>query len=171
MLLTMVEALITADIADITLVTYGDIGRAIAQRLPADEVHRLALVENADDRTEMIDSIRLALRQRLDSASIADPDGFLVCPGDLPGLTSADCDACIAAFRAAPQQIIVATHAGRRGHPLIFPAALAQFVLSSACDAGLNMLPRLHQSYVREVERPTMGVTRDIDTIGDLDAL
>jgi molybdenum cofactor cytidylyltransferase len=171
MLLNILEAVLAADVADITLVTHGDIGRTLAQHLPPDELHRLSLIQNDDDGTEMIDSIRLALRHRLAAGNVAARDGFLVSPGDLPGLTAGDCDACISAFREATQQIVVATHAGRRGHPLIFPAALAGFVLSSACDAGLNVLPRLHQSYVRQVERPTMGVTRDIDTIGDLGAL
>jgi molybdenum cofactor cytidylyltransferase len=171
MLVTVLRAALAADVADITVVTWGDIGRTTAQQLPHDELHRVSLVENADEQSEMIASVRLALRDRLERGNIGARDGFLVCPGDLPGLAASDCDACIAAFRVAPQQIVVATHAGRRGHPLIFPTRMAEFVLSSACDSGLNALPRMHALDVRTVERPTMGVTRDIDTLGDLDAL
>ena len=40
--------------------------------------------------------------------------------------------------RRRPDRIVVATHAGRRGHPMIFPASLAEAVRSAECDGGLT---------------------------------
>jgi molybdenum cofactor cytidylyltransferase len=93
----------------------------------------------------------------------------LVCPGDLPALTANDVDVCIAAFRRHSDRIVVAVRAGRRGHPIIFPAKLIPFVESSACDHGLNALPRALPKRVLEVECPSDGILHDVDTPADLD--
>jgi nicotine blue oxidoreductase len=67
--------------------------------------------------------------------------------------------------------IVVAARGGRRGHPMIFPASLAAFVESAACDSGLNALPREHAARVKLVECASPGVSRDVDTPADYRAL
>lgn len=129
------------------------------------------LAVNDDKRSEMIDSVRIGLATWRQRVTIGERDGFLVCPGDHPGIPTPDFNACIAAFESSPDCIIVATHAGRRGHPLIFPAALVGFVESSACDGGLRALPEQHAGRVLPVECESNAAVRDVDTPDDLHRL
>jgi molybdenum cofactor cytidylyltransferase len=163
MLLHTLAALAAADIAGVVLVTRA----AILQQLDEARLAGVRIAYNEPPDAEMIDSVRIGLQSWQDVAEITPHDAFLVHPADQPGVSTADIDACIAAFRAAPSAIIVASRTGRRGHPLLFPAELAHFVQSPACDAGLRVLPRTYPDRVREVSCTSAGVTRDIDTNED----
>jgi CTP:molybdopterin cytidylyltransferase MocA len=131
--------------------------------LPAD----VLLALNDDERSEMIDSIRLGLATWETQAPPRPGDGYLVCPADHPGIPTEDFNGCIAAFRAASDRIVIATHDDRRGHPIIFPAALATFVRSPACDNGLRSLPAQHADRVLTVARGSPATVRDVDTPND----
>jgi len=163
MLLHTLAALTAADIAGVVLVTRA----AILEKLDPTHLAGVRIAYNEPPDAEMIDSVRIGLQTWQDAAESAPHDAILVHPADQPGILSADIDACIAAFRADPSAIIVASRAGRRGHPLLFPAELAHFVQSPACDTGLRALPRTFADRVREVACTSAGVTRDIDTNED----
>ena len=167
MLLAMLEPLAAAQVTGVVLVTH----HAIARQLDLTGLPNICLARNEDEKSEMIDSIRIGLRAWRDRAEIADRDGFLVCPADHPGITTDDFDTCLTAFREAPDRIIIATRVGRHGHPIIFPAGLSAFVESEACDNGLHTLPRAFAKRVLFVECQSEGVTRDIDTPRDYDKL
>lgn len=163
MLLDVLDALSAAGVDSITVVTTPAIAAALD--LPGRPGVLLAYNENAD--SEMIDSIRIGLAAAQPVAPHI--DGFLICPADHPGLSTADLAACLDAFRGRPDRITIAARDGRRGHPLIFPAALLAFVNSPACDGGLNALPHAMADRVVLVPCQSIGVTRDIDTPADLD--
>ncbi len=116
---------------------------------------------NDDPASEMIDSIRIGLR----AAPAA--QGYLVCPCDAAGIIAADVQRMIAAFSASVDGIIIARHDGRRGHPVIIPATLADAVLSPECDSGLNHLARNRPNQVREVECESPGTIVNINTPDD----
>ena len=187
MLLAVVEPLLAAGAAGVVVVTRGDIRAALAQHPLGGAQPRLWFAENADPDAEMIDSVRIGVRfwrARLGTAGDAQPDdagvggappcaarpgdGLLICPGDQPDISAADINLCIRAFRESPRSIVIAARAGRRGHPIVFPVADADFVESPACSRGLNALPRSAPARVRLIECPSAGVTRDIDTPKDL---
>lgn len=176
MLLRLAETMAAVDgIGGVVIVTR----RAIIDALGASNVElsngRIRVAFNEDESSEMIDSIRVGLRVWGEQESITPRDGILVCPGDYPGLTTNAFATCAGAYRsaidsaamvagAAQTPIIIASHGGRRGHPIIFPAGLIPFVKSSACDNGLNGLMRTFADRVRLVELPTDAVLRDADT-------
>lgn len=142
--------------------------------LPRDE--RLQIAINDDAASHMIDSIRIGLSTLFEARTVAradheptDADGVLVVPGDMPGLQGASCRLCVAAFREDPTRIVVATHAGSRGHPLIFPAALRAEVM--ALPEGLNGLAARHPELLRAVETGDPGAVVDVDTCEDYRAL
>jgi molybdenum cofactor cytidylyltransferase len=167
MLLATVAPLVAADIAGVCVVLHGElVGQVDLLHLP-----NVWTARNDDESSEMIDSVRIGVCAWREREAVRDGDGFLVCPGDHPGIARADFEACSAAFRAAPERIIVATRDGVHGHPMIFPAALADGVLSAECDAGLNGLLRVHAQRVMPVECRSPGVTRDVDTPEDYRAL
>ncbi len=167
LLRALVARLAAAPVAGVVVVTH----RTIAAQVHLDDLPSVVIAHNEDPDSAMIDSVRIGVRTWLERVSLAEKDGFLVCPADYPHVETADFAACIAAFRAAPDCIIRAAHQGRGGHPLLFPAAMAAFVCSSGCDAGLNGLPRAFPQRVRSADGCSAGVLRDIDTPQDYESL
>ncbi len=176
LLVSVAERLAAADVSGVLVVTRSEIAAAIgldeSNRETRTGVRPMAalvhVVINDDPATEMIDSVRIGVRWWAAQTAPASDDGYLVCPADHAGISSADVSACVAAYRAASDSIIVAAYRGRRGHPLIFPATLADFVYSNACAAGLNALPRAHPARVKLVECGSASVVDDVDTPADL---
>lgn len=167
MLAAVLEPLAAADVEGIALVTHS----GIAAKIDVARFPNVFIALNEDETSEMIDSVRIGLSAWHQRTAIADEDGFLVCPADHPGIATSDFAACIAAFQAAPEKVVIAARAGRRGHPIIFPAGLASFVESGDCDHGLNALPRTHAERVVLVECGSAGVSRDVDTSADYERL
>ncbi|HOR26782.1 MAG TPA: nucleotidyltransferase family protein [Candidatus Sumerlaeota bacterium] len=161
MLARVVEPLVAAGLEGVLIVT----NAALAARLGG---LGAAVAVNPDPAAEMIDSVRLGMRWWEAARPIGPQDGFVVCPGDQPGLTARDIAACAAAYRREPARIVIAGHGGRRGHPLIFPAARRDFVYSPACDYGLNQLARRHAADVVTVDLPNPAVIRNVNTPTDL---
>jgi molybdenum cofactor cytidylyltransferase len=89
-------------------------------------------------------------------------DGTLVLLGDMPQITSVHIDALIAAF--APGAIVVPTHRGRRGNPVLWPAACLGEMLALAGDAGAKQLLAAHATKVRSVDLGSDAIFVDVDT-------
>ena len=167
MLNTILEPLVAAHIEGIALVTYS----AMGEQVDISCWPSVFLALNNDETSEMIDSVRIGLTAWRERVPIHAQDGFLICPADHPGITTADFDQCITTFQHAPDRIVIASRAGRRGHPIIFPTLLAPFVESVACDQGLNGLPRAHADRITLAECRSSGVTNDVDTPADYNCL
>lgn len=160
MLLGIVDALLGGGATRITVIT----SSALREKLPP-LPPLVGVAVNDDPRTEMIDSIRIGL------TSSGPSDGFLICPSDAAGITAGDVQRCIAAFAETPDRIVIATHAGRRGHPTIVPAALAVVVQSAECDTGLHHLARNRPQLVREVACDSPGTVTNVNTPADYEKL
>lgn len=181
MLLATLEPLSAASVAGVALVVSRSIveqlneiksaGGPCLQTWVGESENDTFIVYNDDPTSEMIDSIRMGLRAWRERQSIEELDGFLVCPADHPGITTADFDKCIRAFIDLPDRIVVAAYGGRGGHPILLPVALASFVESPACDEGLNAVGRAYPDRVLQVETSSPAVTRDIDTPDDYELL
>lgn len=90
-------------------------------------------------------------------------------PADLPGLGPADVAAVVSAALAGPEgAVAVPLHAGRRGHPLVLPRAVADEVASWPDGARLDLVLREEGRRVLEVPVDHAGVLRDVDTPSDL---
>lgn len=140
MLVGIVDALLGGGIARVTIVLSTALREKVA---PLPPLASFAL--NDDPHTEMIDSIRIGLT----ASGVA--DGYLICPSDTARITAVDVRRCVDAFKQAPDRIVIATHGGRRGHPIVFPASLAMTVRSQECDGGLNQLSRNRPQLMHEV--------------------
>lgn len=101
--------------------------------------------------------------------SAFDAAGVVVVPADMPSLSASACSRCIAAFVADPDRIVIATCAGKRGHPIIFPLGLRATV--EGLRGGLRELPRKYPDRVQLVETDDVSVIRDVDTPEDYEAL
>jgi molybdenum cofactor cytidylyltransferase len=163
MLRAVVEALATADVAGVVVVAH----RMVAESVRLDDLPGVAIAFNDDPASEMIDSIRIGIRHWMNAEALSPQGSFLVCPADQPGITTADINRCIAASRTDPAGIVIASRAGKRGHPIVFGSQWSEFVMGRECDGGLNALPRRNADHVVTIECRSRGIARDVDTPAD----
>ena len=91
--------------------------------------------------------------------------GALVALGDMPQITAAHLDRLIAAFAAERgAAIIVPTHAGKRGNPVLWPATYFAEISQLEGDAGAKRLLEAHADHILEVDLGTAAIFADIDT-------
>jgi molybdenum cofactor cytidylyltransferase len=90
--------------------------------------------------------------------------GALVLLGDMPQIATAHLDRLIVAFRDESGAVVVPTHAGKRGNPVLWPRAYFEDMLRLKGDAGAKRLLAAHASRVREVDLGTGAIFLDVDT-------
>ena len=91
--------------------------------------------------------------------------GALVLLGDMPRIEAAHLDAMLAAFASGMgEAIVVPMHEGRRGNPVLWPAALFREMLALEGDVGARRLMVRHASRVHEIDLGTDAVLMDVDT-------
>lgn len=117
------------------------------------------------DPPDMKDSVREALVYLRRVAAPGPDDVWLMAPADMPELSSRVVARLIEAARAFPGQILVPRAGGRRGHPVLFPFAFADYVDQLGPHEGLNRL--LERLPTRECEWPDAWA--DEAAPGDLD--
>ena len=120
---------------------------------------------------EMRHSVEHALRYLECRYHPAPQEGWILAPADHPLLDAAVLDRLIAAWRESHDRILVPVHAGKRGHPTIFPFRLADAVFHLPGDAGLNRLLQPHAREIEQIEVDAPGVISDLDTPDDYERL
>jgi xanthine dehydrogenase accessory factor len=89
----------------------------------------------------------------------------LICLADMPLVASATLDAIIAAFDPAlGRDIILPTHAGRRGNPVLWSRRFFEPLSQLSGDAGGRQIFDRHAESIFEVETESDTVLRDFDT-------
>jgi molybdenum cofactor cytidylyltransferase len=109
--------------------------------LAADEI-----VINEDWAEGQLSSIQAALR-----SLPAGTEGILLCLVDHPLVTGVLIAELIARFEATHAPIVVPVHLGRRGHPVIFSAAVYDELLKAPIDKGARAVVWAHAEEVSEV--------------------
>ena len=128
-------------------------------------------VENPRWRDGMFTSVKAGL-----SALGGHTTHVAVSPADLPFLreeslrTIVSAAACVASEGKQDSTLLVPVHGGRRGHPLVFAAALVPRILSWGDDRRLSSL--LGEPDLRVLHLDGFGddVLRDVDVPSDLAA-
>lgn len=91
----------------------------------------------------------------------------LIMPGDQPMVSTDEIDRVINAYLESDKGLVMASHEGRRGHPLIVDMKHAEEVLDLPDKEGLRALAARHPDDVLEVSSGNSSVLRDIDTQED----
>ncbi len=86
---------------------------------------------------------------------------------DMPLLQTATIQQLIKHYRDS-DRIIVPQHAGRDGHPVIFPARYGEALQALEGDRGARALLQTHAGDINHVEVDDRGILIDIDTPEDL---
>jgi molybdenum cofactor cytidylyltransferase len=124
------------------------------------------IAENPDPDRGQTSSVQCGL-----AAIEAGAEAALVWPVDHPLVGSADVVAIAAAAAADPAAVVVLpTHGGRNGHPVLIRRALFPAVLALSPASPLRDLLRGERGRTAFVERPADRVLRDLDTPADLAA-
>ncbi len=120
-----------------------------------------ACVRNPDpDRSGMLGSIHAAL----ESEAARGAGALLVWPVDCPRVPPAVVRALCAAFAARGAPIVAPACEGRRGHPVLFAAALFDALRAAPPDQGARAVVRAHAALREVVETHCPAVLDDIDT-------
>ncbi len=116
-------------------------------------------VLNPEWRKGQLSSIQAAIRSLPEEGT----DGLLLCPVDHP-LVSADLIArLIEESDASGKLVTLPTYHGRRGHPLIFRAALYAELLAASADIGARQVVWAHTAEVAEVPTEEEGVVLNLN--------
>ena len=155
---------------DQVIVVTGHKGQRVASALVNS---RAKIAFNEAYPTGMLSSVRCGIR----SAS-ADTQAFLIALGDQPSIQTAVIENLITVFRSYASDsaiILVPTHGGRRGHPMLFSRHLRDQVLTRFDTEGLRGLLVANPDLVQEIPMEHRSILCDMDYPGDyakqLDAL
>lgn len=120
---------------------------------------RLTFADNPDFSTGLSSSLKAGIAK-----VPADAAAAMIVLGDMPGVSTADLDKLIDAFRRAEGKSVVrATHDGRRGNPVILPRALFDAVAHLEGDTGARHLVEAEGLDVIDVEIGEAAAI-DVDT-------
>ncbi len=96
----------------------------------------------------------------------------LVCLGDMPLVTGRMLDRLIDAWDPDEgRAIVVPTHQGRIGNPILWSRAFFREIMELDGDVGARSLLRRHEELVAEVDIGDDAVLRDFDTVDSLAGL
>lgn len=162
---TMMETVIATAVAssvDGVVVVVNDAVRPTAER-HASERCRIAV--NPDPDSDMLRSIQIGWKMAVAAFGLSGDDGLLIMPADQPGIGVAAIDDVAGAYRSdAPSlRAVIATYAGRRGHPAVYPAPWIAETEQWPPGLGLNEVAKRHAADV--VLKPQAGsLPLDVNT-------
>jgi molybdenum cofactor cytidylyltransferase len=100
----------------------------------------------------------------------SDDDWWLLVPGDHPAFTSTVLRQLLAA-RSTAHSIIVPTHGGRRGHPVLLRWLHAAGIRTHPAGSGINSYLRTQAKETLELPVGDPGILSDMDTMADYERL
>ena len=126
----------------------------------AKEVHLSAdeIVINEEWEKGQLSSIHAAMR-----SLPAGTDGFLLCLIDHPLISRALVDELIDKFYEQRASIVLPVYGGRRGHPVIFAAALYEELLRAPMEKGARTVVWAHAGEVLEVRTNEEGCVLNLN--------
>ncbi|MFC3725959.1 NTP transferase domain-containing protein [Neoaquamicrobium sediminum] len=149
------QALLDSGVRSVVVVT-GHEGDRVRAALGSFDVR---MVDNAGYASGLASSLKTGI-----AALPQDAAGALVALGDMPEVTSAHIDMLLKAFvREHGNAIIRATHAGKRGNPVILPRSLFAAVATLEGDTGARQIVESSELPVIDVEIGA-AASLDIDT-------
>jgi molybdenum cofactor cytidylyltransferase len=99
----------------------------------------------------------------------AGTEAVLILPGDVAMIDTHSINKVIEAYNKRKSPIVVASHAGRRGHPILLSKELFNEIeLIDEATFGLKSVVVRHEIEVQTVETDSENVLLDIDTPQDL---
>ncbi len=143
------------------IIVLGAHAERIRAAIPADP--RIVAVDNPRWQAGQLSSLKAGL-----GAISPEADAVIVHLADHPLVLSSTFERVVAEFAAADGPIVIARHAGKRGHPVIFSAALMRELVDAPEEQGARSVVNRDSSRVVYVDVDDPGVNLDLDTPADL---
>ena len=119
-------------------------------------------VFNPDAAEGRAASVRLGLER------LEDMDGVLFAVCDQPWLRRESVEKLLADMAAHPDSVCALAFGGRRGNPMVFPAALFPELLALRGEQGGGRVLQAHLHLLRLTEADSAAELQDVDTREDL---
>lgn len=167
----VVGALRDGGVDDVVVVS-GSAHDAVLAALPSGDP--ACVVRNPDPERGQLSSLKVALedlcrrRPRPDAALMALVDHPAIAASTVQRLLGAWSEAGVARAAALSPAIVVPTHQGRRGHPVLFAAHVWAELLATPDELGARAVVHADAARVLEVPVDDAGVRVDVDTPDDL---
>src|SRR5262245_26241072 len=116
------------------------------------------VVVNNDWERGQLSSIHAALR-----SLPAGTEGMLLCPVDHPLVSAALVNTLIATFLEMRAPVVLPVFEGRRGHPVIFSAAVYAELLRAPLETGARAVVWAHKNEVQEVSTTEEGCVLNLN--------
>ena len=148
------DHLLAAPVDELVVVTghrATDVCRALGSR-------PLRVVHNPDYREGMSSSVKCGVAALAPAA-----DAVLVALADQPQIATATITRVIAEYEQHAPLIVIPTHGGRRGHPLLIDLRLRDELLTFDASQGLRQVVHAHAADVVQIEVMTDTVLTDFD--------
>jgi molybdenum cofactor cytidylyltransferase len=136
-------------------VVLGASAERIRQRVPLDPD---SVVLNENWEQGQLSSLQAAIR-----TLPKETDGLILLLVDHPLITAQLVTDLIERFYESRALIVLPTHAGRRGHPVIFSSKLFDELLATPLDAGARAVVHAHTKEVLEVLTEEEGVILNLN--------
>lgn len=149
------DTMVAAGIVEIVVVISPE-GGLVAE---AAMKYPVRVVVNSAPEGDMASSVRVGR----DTVS-AQASGVIVALCDYPLVTTSTFEILVRQHHASPDSIVIPTHAGRCGHPLLFPRYVLD-VLTSV--QTLRDLSGKYRDRICRIEVDDAGILTDMDTPGD----
>lgn len=140
-------------VARVVVVTRADLAAAVREAVGPDAV--VAVNQHPDNG--MLSSIHVGL------AAVGDADAVLLAMVDHPLVRPDTVRDLIARHAADPHRIILPVRAGRRGHPVLFPAACFDELRAAPADQGARAVVWRDAARVLEVPVDDAGPFTDLN--------
>jgi nicotine blue oxidoreductase len=152
---TILDALEGAGVERVRVVLGAD-AEAILSSEPLPES---AVVRNPRPADGMLSSVRCGVR-----ALGSGLDAFFLWPVDHPLVDPGSVAVLLTALAASGRGIAVPLYRGRRGHPVLFAARMAEALLAAPDAVGARAVLLERPEEVEEVATADPGVVADVDT-------
>jgi len=123
------------------------------------QVDAAAFVVNEEWEKGQLSSIQAAIR----SLAPEETDGMLLCLVDHPLITAEIVTSLIGAFYSSGKAIVLPTHKGKRGHPVIFSSTIYSELLAAPLETGARAVVWAHADDVFEVPTEQDGVILNLN--------
>ncbi|HXJ93265.1 MAG TPA: nucleotidyltransferase family protein [Terriglobia bacterium] len=98
-------------------------------------------------------------------------DAVLLCLVDHPAFEPSTVSALVEALASRAAAVVIPTHGGQRGHPVLIARPLFKPLLALRADQGANSVIRAWRSQTQFVEVADSGILVDVDDPGAYSAL
>ena len=122
------------------------------------DVAGAAVVINDKPASEQIDSIRLGIAHLPD-----DSEAAVILPVDVPKVKTRTVAAVLQAFAQDKSAVVVPTHNGTPGHPVLFARSVFGELMAEPLPRGAESIVEAHAADRAEIEVDDAGVLFDVD--------